>query len=83
MKMVNVGFNNFVASNRIIAVLNPESAPMKRLREDARQTNALVDATQGRRTRSIVLLDTGTVVLSGIQEETLVHRLETTGVKTQ
>ncbi|HPQ41066.1 MAG TPA: DUF370 domain-containing protein [bacterium] len=81
MKMVNVGFNNFVSAERIIAVLNPESAPMKRLREDARQANALVDVTQGRRTRSILLLDTGTVILSGIQEETLVHRLETTGAK--
>lgn len=81
MQMVNVGFNNFVAVERIIAILNPESAPMKRLREEARQSNALVDATQGRRTRSIILMDTGTVVLSGIQEETLAQRVTHTAVK--
>jgi extracellular matrix regulatory protein A len=77
MQMVNIGYNNFLASQRILAVLNPESAPMKRLREEARQSHALVDATQGRRTRSIILMDNGTVVLSGIQEETLVQRLNT------
>ncbi len=79
--MVNAGFNNFVAADRIVAILNPESAPMKRLREEAKQAHLLVDATQGRRTRAIILMDTGTVILSGIQEETLVQRLNTAGVK--
>ncbi|MBN1878976.1 DUF370 domain-containing protein [bacterium] len=79
--MVNIGFNNFVTADRILAVLNPESAPMKRLREDAKQARNLVDATQGRRTRSIILLDNGTVVLSGIQEETLVQRLNSAGIR--
>lgn len=79
MLMVNIGYNNFLASQRILAVLNPESAPMKRLREEARQSHTLVDATQGRRTRSIILMDNGTVVLSGIQEETLVQRLNAVG----
>lgn len=73
--MVNIGFNNFIASERVLAVLNPESAPMKRLREEAKQNHRLVDATQGRKTRSIILMDSGTVVLSGIQEETLVQRM--------
>ena len=79
--MLNVGFNNFISINRILAVLNPESAPMKRLKEEARQGNLLVDATQGRRTRSIILLDNGLVVLSGVQEETLVQRLGSKGAK--
>ncbi|MCD4655476.1 DUF370 domain-containing protein [bacterium] len=81
MTMLNVGFNNFVSPDRVLAILNPESAPMKRLREEARQSNKLVDATQGRRTRSIILLDTGLIVLSGIQEETLVQRLNSKGVR--
>jgi len=80
MIMLNVGFNNFVSPDRVLAILNPESAPMKRLREDARQSKSLVDATQGRRTRSIILLDTGIIVLSGIQEETLVQRLSNKGI---
>ncbi|MGB3976649.1 MAG: extracellular matrix/biofilm biosynthesis regulator RemA family protein [bacterium] len=79
MQMLNIGYNNFLASNRVLAVLNPESAPMKRLREEARQSHALIDATQGRRTRSIILMDNGTVVLSGIQEVTLVQRLAAAG----
>lgn len=80
MEMLNVGFKNYVASKRVLAVLNPESAPMKRLREEARQNDRLIDATQGRRTRSIILLDTGRIVLSGIQEETLVQRLSAQGI---
>jgi extracellular matrix regulatory protein A len=79
MLMLNVGYNNFLSIKRILAILNPESAPMKRLREEARQSARLVDATQGRRTRSIILMDNGTVVLSGIQEETLVQRLNAGG----
>ena len=75
MLLLNIGFGNYVARSRILAVLSPESSPMKRLREEAKTTNKLVDATQGRKTRSLVLLDTGHLILSGIQTETLCQRL--------
>lgn len=75
MKMVNIGFGNFVMTDRILAVLNPESSPVKRMKDDARSRGTLVDATQGRRTRSIILTDTGHVILSGIQEETMAQRI--------
>ncbi len=83
MHMLNVGYNNFLSIKRILAILNPESAPMKRLREEAKQSGRLVDITQGRRTRSIILMDNGTLVLSGIQEETLVQRLNAGGITEQ
>ncbi|MBN1355849.1 DUF370 domain-containing protein [bacterium] len=76
MKLLNIGFGNFVAAERVLAVLNPESAPMKRLRDEARAEARLVDGTQGRKTRALVLMDSGNLVLSCIQAETLAGRLE-------
>lgn len=75
-KLVNVGFGNAVLARRVLAVLNPGSAPMKRLREEARLAGRLLDATQGRRTRSIIITDSGHVVLSASQTETIAARLE-------
>jgi extracellular matrix regulatory protein A len=75
MELLNVGFGNFVVIERLLGILNPESAPMKRLREEARIKDRLVDATQGRRTRSIILMDSGHMVLSGVQTDTLAQRL--------
>jgi len=72
--LLNIGFGNFVVSNRIIAIVNPSSSPMRRLREDARQAGRLVDATQGRKTRSIIIADSNHVVLSAIQAETIGQR---------
>lgn len=72
--LLNIGFGNFVVSNRIIAIVNPSSSPMRRLREDARQAGRLVDATQGRKTRSIIVSDSNHVVLSAIQAETIGQR---------
>ena len=72
--LLNIGFGNFVVSNRIIAIVNPTSSPMRRLREDARQAGRLVDATQGRKTRSIIISDSNHVVLSAIQAETIGQR---------
>ncbi|MEW5773787.1 MAG: DUF370 domain-containing protein [Thermodesulfobacteriota bacterium] len=72
--LLNIGFGNFVVSNRIIAIVNPSSSPMRRLREDARQAGRLVDATQGRKTRSIIISDSNHVVLSAIQAETIGQR---------
>lgn len=73
-KLLNIGFGNYVVQERIISIVNPSSSPMRRLREDARQQNRLVDATQGRKTRSIILMDSNHVVLSAIQAETIGQR---------
>ena len=82
-KLLNLGFGNAVAARRVVAILNPQSAPMKRLREEARQAGRLVDATQGRRTRSIIITDSGHVVLSAIQPETMGHRFDQTSFSDQ
>jgi regulator of extracellular matrix RemA (YlzA/DUF370 family) len=70
-KLLNIGLGNLVIAGRVIALLNPSSAPMRRLREDAKQQNLLVDATQGRKTRCIVVMDSGHVILSSVQPETI------------
>lgn len=77
-KLLNVGFGNSLAAKRVVAILTPTSAPMKRLREEARAAERLLDATQGRKTRSIIITDTGHVVLSAIQAETMAQRFEQT-----
>lgn len=77
-KLLNLGFGNSVVARRVLAIVNPSSAPMKRLREEAREAGRLIDATQGRRTRSIIITDSGHVVLSAIQAETMSQRFEQT-----
>ncbi|WP_461210888.1 DUF370 domain-containing protein [Desulfocurvus sp. DL9XJH121] len=72
--LLNIGFGNFVVSDRVIAIVNPSSSPMRRLREDARQGGRLIDATQGRKTRSIIVSDSNHVILSAIQAETIGQR---------
>ncbi|WP_300159590.1 DUF370 domain-containing protein [Solidesulfovibrio sp.] len=72
--LLNIGFGNFVAAARVTAIVNPASSPMRRLREEARNDRRLVDATQGRKTRSIIITDSNHVILSGIQAETLSAR---------
>jgi len=72
--LVNIGFGNFVNSTRILTILSPDSAPMKRLKEEARAEKKLVDATYGRRTRAIIITDSNHVILSSIQPETIAHR---------
>lgn len=73
-RLLNIGFGNFVVTSRVIAIVNPASSPMRRLREDARQEGRLIDATQGRKTRSIVVTDSNHVILSAIQAETIGQR---------
>ena len=75
-KLLNVGFGNMVVVARVIAIVDPGSAPMKRLKDEAKQAGKLVDATNGRRTRSIIVTDSDHVVLSAIQTETIAQRLE-------
>ena len=75
LRLVNIGFGNAVVAQRVVAVISPSSAPMKRLREEARVMGKLVDATQGRKTRAIVITDSDHVILSAIQAETVSQRL--------
>jgi len=72
---VNIGFGNLVASHRVVAIVTPGSAPMKRLREEAKNRERLIDATHGRKTRSIIVMDSNHIVLSAVQPETLCQRL--------
>ena len=72
--LLNIGFGNFVVNARVVAIVSPASSPMRRLREDARQENRLIDATQGRKTRAIVVTDSNHVILSAIQAETIGQR---------
>lgn len=75
MKLVNVGFGNMVSAGRMIAVVGPESAPIKRIVQEARDRGVLIDATYGRRTRAVLVMDSDHVVLSAIQPETIAGRL--------
>jgi len=72
--LINIGFGNVISVNRIVAIVNPGSAPIKKLREEARQKGKLVDATEGKKTRSIIVTDSDHIVLSAIQVETLAQR---------
>lgn len=75
--LLNIGFGNSVVAERVIAIVSPNSAPMKRLKDDAKAEKRLVDATHGRRTRSIIVMDSNHIVLSAIQAETISHRYAT------
>ncbi len=74
-RLVNVGFGNGVKINRILSVVNPGSSPIRKLKETARQEHKLIDVTEGRRTRAILVLDSGHLVLSSVQPETISQRL--------
>lgn len=74
IKLINIGFGNIVSANRVIAIVSPESAPIKRLIGDARDTGQLVDATYGRRTRAVIVTDSDHVILSALQPETVANR---------
>jgi len=75
LKLINVGFGNVVSANRVIAIVSPDSAPIKRIVGEARDRGMLIDATHGRRTRAAVIIDSGHVVLSAVQPETVARRL--------
>jgi extracellular matrix regulatory protein A len=79
IKLINIGFGNIVSANRVNAIVSPDSAPIKRIMTDARERGDLVDATYGRRTRSVIILDSGHVVLSAIQPETVANRFVNKG----
>jgi regulator of extracellular matrix RemA (YlzA/DUF370 family) len=75
IKLINIGFGNIVSANRIISIVSPESAPIKRIIQDARDRGSLIDATYGRRTRAVIVMDSDHVILSAVQPETVAHRL--------
>ncbi len=75
IKLVNIGFGNIVSANRIVAIVSPESAPIKRIISEARDRSTLIDATYGRRTRAVIITDSEHVVLSAVQPETVANRL--------
>ena len=75
LRLINIGFGNIVAAERIIAIVSPESAPIKRIMQEARDRGSLIDATYGRRTRAVVIMDSSHIILSSVQPETVAHRL--------
>lgn len=76
MKLINIGFGNMVSAGRIIAIVSPESAPIKRIIQESRDAGMLIDATYGRRTRAVIVTDSDHVVLCAVQPETVANRLE-------
>ena len=75
MKLINIGFGSMVAANRLVAIIKPESAPVKRIIQEARERGELIDATYGRRTRAVLITDSAHVTLCAIQPETIANRL--------
>ena len=75
IKLVNIGFGNIVSANRIITIVSPESAPIKRIIQETREKGMLIDATYGRRTRAVIVTDSGHIILSSVQPETVANRL--------
>lgn len=75
MKLINIGFGNMVAAGRLLAIVSPESAPIKRIIQDAKERGTLIDATYGRRTRAVLVMDSDHVILSSIQPETVANRM--------
>ena len=75
MKLINIGFGNMVSANRLVAIVSPESTPIKRIIQDARDRGSLIDATYGRRTRAVIITDSDHVILFAVQPETVAKRL--------
>ncbi|MBP3255890.1 MAG: DUF370 domain-containing protein [Clostridia bacterium] len=76
MKLISIGFGNIVSSDRIITIVSPESAPIKRIVQDAKEKGTLIDSTCGRKSRAVLVMDSGHVILSAIQPDTIASRLE-------
>jgi len=76
MQLINIGFGNIVSANRIIAIVSPESAPIKRIVQEAKDNKMAVDATYGRRTRAVLIMDSGHIILSAVQPETVAGRVD-------
>ncbi|MBR4014162.1 MAG: DUF370 domain-containing protein [Clostridia bacterium] len=81
MKFINIGFGNMVAAERIVTIVSPDSAPVKRLVQDAKDSGRVIDVSCGRRTRAVIITDSEHVILSAIQSETIANRLDNTDVE--
>ncbi|MCC8123504.1 MAG: DUF370 domain-containing protein [Oscillospiraceae bacterium] len=81
MKLINIGFGNIVSAGRVIAIVSPESAPIKRMVQEARDSGSLIDATYGRRTRAVLMMDSSHIILSALQPETVASRLSGKGTE--
>ncbi len=79
MKLVNIGFGNMVSAGRMVAIVSPESAPIKRIIQDAKERGTLIDATHGRRTRAVIVTDSDHIILTYLQSETLANRISEDG----
>ena len=76
MQLVNIGFGNIIAANKIVAIVSPESAPIKRMVQEAKDEKTAIDATCGRRTRAVLIMDSGHIILSAVQPETVAGRVD-------
>ena len=76
MQLINIGFGNIVSAERIITIVSPESAPIKRIVQEAKDSKMAIDATYGRRTRSVIIMDSGHIILSAVQPETIAGRVD-------
>ena len=77
MQLINIGFGNIVSAERIISIVSPESAPIKRIVQESKDSKMAIDATYGRRTRSVIIMDSGHIILSAVQPETIAGRVDT------
>ena len=76
MKLINIGFGNFVSAQRIVSIVSPDSAPIKRLVQESKENKSAIDATYGRRTRAVIIMDSGHIILSAVQPETVAGRID-------
>ena len=76
MKLINIGFGNMINAQRLVAIVSPDSAPIKRIIQECKERGTLIDATQGRRTRAVIIMDSDHVILSALQSETVASRLD-------
>ena len=76
MKLINIGFGNIISADRMIAIVSPDSAPIKRMIQEAKDNKTAIDATYGRRTRAVIIMDSGNIVLSAVQPETVAGRID-------
>lgn len=83
MKLINIGFGNMVSASRLVAIVSPDSAPIKRIVQDAKEKGTLIDATHGRRTRAVIITDSDLIILTYLQSETVAARLDETDTETE
>ena len=76
MQFINIGYGNIISANRIISIVSPDSAPIKRLVQEAKDSKMAIDATYGRRTRAVLVMDSGHIILSAVQPETIAGRVD-------